>query len=275
MKNEIICGIYCIENLVNGKKYVGQSIDIYYRWKEHIDALNKGEHYNVHLQRSWNLYGQENFKFSIVEKCSVEELNQKEMFYVDKFDAYHNGYNQTRGGDGSVGYRHEKAVIEKMCQIQQQRFKDIKNREVLRDAHEFESKPIYQIDFNGNIVQEWQSVNWAAKALNLQVVAICNALKHRQRKKTYAGYVWVYVDEYDPDTFDISWYVNRQWNYKQYYQYDENYNLIKKWDSIVEMEQSGFKRSGIYRCCNGTINTYKGFIFKDYQIDTLEEVVMS
>lgn len=274
MSDKIICGIYGITNLINDKKYIGQSIDIYKRWKDHIDALEENKHYNVHLQRSWNLYGKENFHFSILEECPVEELNQKEMFYVDKFDAYYNGYNQTLGGDGSVGYQHSETIIEKMKQIQSERFKDIKNRERMCEAHDFESKPIYQIDFNGNIVQEWSSVNWAAKMLNLNAIAICNALKRRQRKKTYNGYIWIYVDEYDLSTFDLNWYINRQWNYKSYYQYDQDYNLINKWNSVVEAEQAGFNRSSIYKCCKQHIPTYKGFIFRDYLIEKSEEVVL-
>ena len=267
MKNKVICGIYGIKNLVNGKMYVGQAINIYKRWKDHIDDLDENKHYNLHLQRSWNLYGKENFDFLVLEECQQEDLNQREIFYVDKFDAYVNGYNQTLGGDGSLGYKHSDDVIQKMCQIQQERFQDIENREVLRDAHEFESKPILQIDFSGNIVHEWPSVNWAAKMLNLNVIAITNALKLRQRKKTYAGYIWAYVCDYNPDTFDVDWYIKRQWKYKKYYQYDLNYNLVKVWASVVDAEKAGFRREAIYKCCKLHIPTYKGFIFRDYLIN--------
>ena len=273
MKNEIICGIYGIKNHVNGKMYVGQAVNIYKRWKDHIDDLNENKHYNLHLQRSWNLYGKENFDFFILEECQKEDLNKKEIFYVDKFDAYTYGYNQTRGGDGSLGYKHNDDVIEKMCQIQRERFQDIANREALRDAHEFESKHILQIDFSGNVVHEWKSVNWAAKTLNLNVIAITNALKLRQRKKTYAGYIWIYVCDYDPNNFNIDWYIKRQWKYKKYYQYDLNYNLIKIWDSVVDAENAGFRREAIYKCCKSHIPTYKGFIFKDYLIDEQEKEV--
>lgn len=271
MKNEIICGIYGIKNCVNEKMYVGQAINIYKRWEDHICDLDDGKHYNVHLQRSWNLYGRQNFQFLILEKCLAEELNEKEIFYVEKFDSYRNGYNQTLGGDGSLGYRHSEDVIEKMCQIQQERFKDIKNREILRDAHAFESKPIYQIDFEGNIVQEWPSVNWAGKMLNFNINAIYNALNHLKRKKTYGGYIWIYVDEYNKETFDINWYITRQWSYKSYYQYDLNLNLVKKWDSIIDAEKAGFKRESIYKCCKLHIPTYKGFIFRDYLINLNEK----
>lgn len=266
MKHEIICGIYGIKNLINNKMYIGQAIDIYRRWKEHTTDLNKGIHYNLHLQRSWNLYGQDNFEFLILEICSEDELNSKEMFYVEQFDAYKNGYNQTCGGDGSLGYKHSQDVIKKMTKIQIERFQDIRNRKILRDAHEFESKPIYQIDFNGNIVKEWSSANWAAKMLGYSQARIYEALNHRNRKKTYGGYIWIYVDKYDPLTFDVDWYIKRNWNYKTFYQYDSNHNLVNIWESVLKAEEHGFLRSGIYKV-NNKNKTYKGFYWTDKMLN--------
>lgn len=56
-------GIYYIKNLVNGKKYIGSSKNLTKRLRDHKSALRVGRHHNIHLQRAWNKYGEENFKF--------------------------------------------------------------------------------------------------------------------------------------------------------------------------------------------------------------------
>lgn len=64
---EIKSGVYKIVNIVNGKFYVGSSININKRWGEHKRSLRKNCHNNDFLQKSWNKHGEINFKFEILE----------------------------------------------------------------------------------------------------------------------------------------------------------------------------------------------------------------
>lgn len=82
-KDTLISGIYCIENLSTNKKYIGQSVNISERWKKHISELNNGLHHNDYLQKAWNKYGIENFKFYVLEYCPIDKLNEKEIYYID------------------------------------------------------------------------------------------------------------------------------------------------------------------------------------------------
>lgn len=103
MRKNIISGIYCIENVITNKKYIGQSINIEDRWYKHKYALRRGTHDNEHLQNAWNKYGEENFDFYIVETCKCEELNDKEVYYINLYNTlnYNYGYNMQSGGQNS------------------------------------------------------------------------------------------------------------------------------------------------------------------------------
>ena len=97
-------GIYKIENLINHKKYIGQSINIEKRWKaEKNSAFNeKSNAYDYPISRAFRKYGLENFSFEVIEECSLEELNEREKYWISKFNSFFKGYNQTLGGDTHI-----------------------------------------------------------------------------------------------------------------------------------------------------------------------------
>lgn len=91
-----IMGIYKIQNRINDKIYIGSSVDIHKRWLQHRSQLNKNQHHSKHLQNSWIKYGQNNFKFEIVELVSNKELLtsiEQEWINKTKCYDYNYGYN--------------------------------------------------------------------------------------------------------------------------------------------------------------------------------------
>ena len=94
------CGIYMIQNTINGKIYIGQSIDIELRFKSHKNKLERGNHDNIHLQKSWRKYGKEKFEFDILCECEEEKLNETEEYYIFELMTYNSriGYNKNYGG---------------------------------------------------------------------------------------------------------------------------------------------------------------------------------
>lgn len=94
------CGIYKITNLISNQIYVGQSIDILCRWRHHkTDAFKNDQQYqNNPLYKDIRRYGLNNFLFEIIEECRVNELNDKQKYWISYYNSYNNGYNRTQGG---------------------------------------------------------------------------------------------------------------------------------------------------------------------------------
>lgn len=77
-------GIYQIVNRVTGRCYIGSTVDFDGRWKSHCKDLDRGKHVNPKLQAAWNKYGEEAFRFRIVEFVpDLGNLHTREQHYLD------------------------------------------------------------------------------------------------------------------------------------------------------------------------------------------------
>lgn len=99
------CGIYKIRNTVNGKVYIGQSKNIYWRWMSHKCSLNHRRFENPHLQYAWDKYGQDAFEFSIIELCEEDMLDSREIYWIQEYNATVDGYNVKEGGNRHSGWK--------------------------------------------------------------------------------------------------------------------------------------------------------------------------
>lgn len=107
-------GIYKITNLKTNNSYIGQSVDIEQRIKTHFRRafieFNNNE-YDKALYRAIRKDGIENFKIEVLEElpnATRLQLNIRESYWISYYDTYHNGYNETFGGDGVSGALGEK-----------------------------------------------------------------------------------------------------------------------------------------------------------------------
>lgn len=102
------CGIYKITNLSNGHVYIGQSRDIKRRWRNEKSAAfnKKSRSYDTVLSKAFRKYCIVNedsidfscFSFEVLEECSVDVLNEREQYYISKYNSRIEGYNMTEGG---------------------------------------------------------------------------------------------------------------------------------------------------------------------------------
>lgn len=93
-------GIYKIENLINGKVYIGQSIHIERRWQEHCQPSSRSL-----VGKAIQKYGKEHFTFQILEECVEEQLDEIEERYISEYNSVvPNGYNIETASKGKTSF---------------------------------------------------------------------------------------------------------------------------------------------------------------------------
>ena len=115
--NDRVSGIYQIRNRINDKIYIGSSVDIRKRWFYHKRDLKNNNHDSRHLQSSWNMYGENNFSFEIIEVIEdITTLISREQYWIDKCMCFSDsiGYNICRKAGSSLGRKHSKETCLKI-----------------------------------------------------------------------------------------------------------------------------------------------------------------
>jgi group I intron endonuclease len=141
-KSKKICGIYSITLTLNGRQYIGSSVDIKERWRRHKKDLRKNKHHSIQLQRCWNKYNEDDFIFEIIEECDAikETILEREQFYIDSINPV---FNSCKLAGSPLGSRRTKEQIDKMSKISQDRWNDKEYRDkmiILFNSEEIKSK---------------------------------------------------------------------------------------------------------------------------------------
>lgn len=93
-----VTGIYKITNQVTKECYIGQSVDISKRWKDHAKCgLGIDTPAGNKLYKAMQTYGIWNFSWEVLEQCSKDLLDEKEKYYIELYDSYNYGYNSNTG----------------------------------------------------------------------------------------------------------------------------------------------------------------------------------
>lgn len=287
------CGIYKIQNLINNKIYIGQSINIEERWMAHKRLLDDCA---IHL--AIQKYGIKNFSFDIIELCDKQLLNEKQIYYIKKYNSLSpNGYNMTIGGSNPslvtckiVQQYSLKGIL--LCQYpsmsQASRITNItvsaisacclnklkqaggfqwkiKNDEKLIQQNidtNIHGRKILQYNLKGRYLKSYKTLKQASQSTN---IAICNISQACLGKaKTAGNFQWKYCMPKQKIIKNIQPITKEQLKgCKKTIQYDKQNNFIAQYQSLTEASlQTGFSIQGISACCLGKKKTYKGFIWK-------------
>lgn len=221
--------IYKIINTVNDKIYIGQTTTtIEKRFRDHKGSVKNGKY---DLYRDMRKYGIDCFDIIEIDNTNAEtlnalidKLNVLEINYIEKYDSFNNGYNNTIGGD---------------------------NYDILSIK-----KPVTQYDYDGNIINKYISVSEASRQTNISSIDIsmcCN-----KKLYTAGGYIWRFQNKtIKPLELELIKYKNRK-----VCQYDLNKNLINTFDTIVEASKyTSVGKASISKCCNHNNKTAGGYVF--------------
>ena len=277
MAKEKMCGVYCIENLVDGKKYIGQSSDIQKRWYEHKRRLNKNEHYNLYLQRAWNKYGQDNFKFYILKLCKENQLDDLEVYYIDLFNANCSdyGYNETSGGEGVRGYhlsddqRRHISEIKKGKKIPDDTRKKISEALTKRITDGYMPKVDHLIEYNktqmkqidcynifGDFICIYDSIHDAARKLGVEATNISKVLL--EKHSNCNGMVFYYHNGNIVPKTDIILRACRN----PIFLIDGNNEPIELFSDSKDVERKlKVDASSVIKICNGKGKSIHGYSF--------------
>lgn len=193
--------IYTITNKNNNKIYVGSAKNFKERFNKHYLDLLYNRHHSSHLQNSWNKYGAENFIIRVIEETTINNLIEREQYYIDTFESYNQekGYNMRRLANSSLGIKRSEETRRKMSIAQSKRkhSEETRKKQSLTKLRVFlgnESLKVILIEQytkNGELIKTWDcGRNQISKILNISSSAISNCLLGRS--KTSAGFIWKY-----------------------------------------------------------------------------------
>ena len=222
-------GIYCFTNKIDGKKYVGQSKQLNRRYHLHInDAFNpnKAKNDTNIFHAALRKYGLENFTYEILEECQLNELDEKEIYWIKQMHSHvlEHGYNVSYGGRnykkpfffsnedllyywndlhltvtqiykqyGSTGQRIREQLLSlgiTQEEIDQRTYE--KRLEIVQKGLPKRRKKISQYDLNDNLITTYNCLTDAALAVNGLKGNISSAA-HGKLKTAY-GYKWKYEE---------------------------------------------------------------------------------
>lgn len=266
-------GIYCFTNLINGKQYVGQSINIENRKKQHIWRYNnsKDTNYNMPIHSAFRKYGIENFSFEILEECTYEELDDKEKYWIIKKNSLSpKGYNILEGGQTNKG--NPEKYICPQCGATKYRYsnlcKDCYNKQ-LKTKNFIKSEEI-----NLSLIEKILDTSFEQVGKEYGYSS-GNSLKKRLIDEGFPGNKESLFTYYYKETGKKHWkqiqkeekekrkIENKQKNRSRMVgQYTLEGELVQTYNSTQEAQRNGFSSGHVSECCRGKRKKYKDYIWK-------------
>lgn len=174
-------GIYEIINVLDGKVYIGSSINVDKRIGAHKNDLLKNKHGNIHLQRAYNKDGADSFEMFPIEHCAPKELIEKEQFWMDALDAAKSGYNICPIAHSTLGIKIGPCSAERKRKISEansgRKFTP-EHRQKLSDSHRGKRDRVLSPETR-RVLSEKAKKRWADPEFRKKTIA---AMKGKQKR---------------------------------------------------------------------------------------------
>lgn len=242
----MITCIYYILNTINNKIYIGQTFNFKRRIKQHKVCLNSRNKANPILQNSWIKYGASSFEFGILELCSKEDLNKLEDFCMKLFNSL----------DREYGFNINDAYANKI-------YTEISHATINKIKMSRIKKKIYKYSIEGHYIESFASITEASSLSNVCASEIVTSAKNIN-KNTAGGFRWSYIKRQNLKPFD-NWFMANP-NLEKFQQYDLDWNFLKSYKTVKELNEAGFNHSSVYLVSSGQRKTHKGFKWKMSQL---------
>lgn len=267
--------IYKISNTFDNNVYIGQThMSIEARWKQHKVNAEKNIK-NYHLYNAMRVHGIENFKIEQIDECAEKDLDEREIYWIQYYDSYNNGYNNNIGGDGLHKYNAteiydlwdngltfkeikdkigiSKYQLRKILQGYKPFLEQREERYMLsRSKIKSPSREVEQYTLDEKYIQTFPSIAEASRvtgAHKMAIVHCCQGTAH-----TANGYKWKYKNKTDEIPFK-----NRKVSINQYDLYG---NLINTYESLAEAtREMELNLSSLSQAVKNRV-PYKGFMWK-------------
>lgn len=284
-------GIYRIKNKINNKSYIGQSTCIENRWKQHLSEA-KDKSSSKPLYQAIRKYGVENFSFEVLEECDTSLLDEKEVYYINLYNSYKEGYNATLGGQGKGFQRKINPEIiyrlwdegKTIKEIQDYCSKFIGHTAIYNYLSQYDnyspqeshqrgaikylgnkkrnkkiSNIIYQYNLWGNYINTYNSLAEAEKITGINADLIGRVINGRQKQA--GGYQWLKENEPQDLTKTLRLHFG-------IIQYDLSGNEICRYKTLSQASQAtGCCNSAIVKVCKHQRKTSGGYRWEyDYSI---------
>lgn len=205
--------IYKITNDIDDKVYIGQTKhSLEKRLKIHFHDSQLEKIKNRPFYAAINKYGSEHFFIEPIEKCSAEKGDEREMFWIEKYDSFKNGYNATYGGAGkafidkklTLKLWNEGKSVKEISDITKRtregiadflHEKGVSKEETTERSHKTKKKSVLMYDMEGNYIREFSSSREVMRHFTNNpsggghIAAVCKG----QRKSAF-GYIWKYKE---------------------------------------------------------------------------------